>query len=167
MKMYGFLSQICGTILIYQTKGAFAKSVCGIIFDPSDDLYLIRQHVSSFPRVCRYPKSLAPSSFGCISILAHGVEPSNFHFSGARSATWVSWDNGYKISEGFQDHGGGNWELGIYLTSGPFEDSMSAAARPKRSGVFRQAKGQELDPTRVEPFTQLDGGALLRVPRAT
>jgi hypothetical protein len=41
------------------------------------------------------------------------------------------------------------------LTSGPFGDSMSAAARPKRWGVSRQAKGQEFDPTRVELFTLL------------
>jgi hypothetical protein len=40
-------------------------------------------------------------------------------------------------------------------TSGPFGDSMSAAARPKRWGVFRQAKGREFDPSRVELFTQL------------
>jgi hypothetical protein len=44
-----------------------------------------------------------------------------------------------------------------YLTSGPFGDSMSAAARPKRWGVFRQAEGREFDPSRVELFTLLDG----------
>jgi hypothetical protein len=38
------------------------------------------------------------------------------------------------------------------MTSGPFGDSMSAAARPKRWGVFRQAKGPEFDPFRVDPF---------------
>jgi hypothetical protein len=36
------------------------------------------------------------------------------------------------------------------LTSGPFGSSMSAADRPKRWGVSRQAKGREIDPTRVE-----------------
>jgi hypothetical protein len=40
-------------------------------------------------------------------------------------------------------------------TSGPFGDSMSAAARPKRWGVFRQAKGREFDPFRFELFTLL------------
>jgi hypothetical protein len=30
---------------------------------------------------------------------------------------------------------------------------MSAAARPKRRGVSRQVKGQELDPTKFELFT--------------
>jgi hypothetical protein len=44
-----------------------------------------------------------------------------------------------------------------YPTSGPFGDSMSAAARPKRWGVSRQAKGREFDPTRVEMFTLPDG----------
>jgi hypothetical protein len=34
---------------------------------------------------------------------------------------------------------------------------MSAAARPKRWGESRQAKGQELDPTKVEIFTLIDG----------
>jgi hypothetical protein len=48
------------------------------------------------------------------------------------------------------------------LTSGPFGDSMSAAARPKRWGVFRQAKGREFDPSKVEfggigLFALLDG----------
>jgi hypothetical protein len=41
------------------------------------------------------------------------------------------------------------------LTSGPFGDSMSAAARPKRWGVFRQAKGREFDPGVIELFTLL------------
>jgi hypothetical protein len=54
------------------------------------------------------------------------------------------------------------------LTSGPFGVSMSAAARPKRWGVFRQAKGREFDRTRVEVFTLLTRqGVLLRVPRVT
>jgi hypothetical protein len=43
----------------------------------------------------------------------------------------------------------------LLLTSGPFGDSMSAAARPKRWGVFRQAIGREFDPSRVELFTLL------------
>jgi hypothetical protein len=43
----------------------------------------------------------------------------------------------------------------IILTSGPFGDSMSAAARPKRWGVFRQAKGREFDPSSFEHFTLL------------
>jgi hypothetical protein len=43
--------------------------------------------------------------------------------------------------DGVQDH---------YLTSGPFRDSMSAAARPKRWGVSLQAKGQDFNPTGVE-----------------
>jgi hypothetical protein len=43
----------------------------------------------------------------------------------------------------------------ILLTSGPFGDSMSAAARPKRWGVFRQAKGREFDNGVIELFTLL------------
>jgi hypothetical protein len=42
------------------------------------------------------------------------------------------------------------------LTSGPFGDSMSAAARPKRWGVFRQAKGRELKPWNFSLYL-LDG----------
>jgi acyl-CoA synthetase (AMP-forming)/AMP-acid ligase II len=45
-----------------------------------------------------------------------------------------------------------NWYI---PTSGPFGDSMSSAARPKRWGVFRQAKGREFDPSRFELFTLL------------
>jgi hypothetical protein len=45
--------------------------------------------------------------------------------------------------------------LQAVLTSGPFGDSMSSAARPKRWGVFRQAKGREFDPSRFELFTLL------------
>jgi hypothetical protein len=41
------------------------------------------------------------------------------------------------------------------LTSGPFGDSLTAAARPKRLGVSRQAKGREFDSTMVELFTLL------------
>jgi hypothetical protein len=48
------------------------------------------------------------------------------------------------------------------LTSGPFGDSMSAAARPKRWGVSRQAKGREFDPTKVEFFTLLTWRGVLR-----
>jgi hypothetical protein len=40
-------------------------------------------------------------------------------------------------------------------TSGPFGDSMLAAARPKRWGVSRQAKCREFDPTSFEIFTLL------------
>jgi hypothetical protein len=52
--------------------------------------------------------------------------------------------------------------LSIHLTSGPFGDSMSAAARPKRWGVFRQAKGREFDPSRDRTFhpTYLTGRAI-------
>jgi hypothetical protein len=51
------------------------------------------------------------------------------------------------------------------LTSGPFGDSMSAAARPRRWGVSRQAKGREFNPTRsnLSPYL-LDGACFLRVP---
>jgi hypothetical protein len=44
-------------------------------------------------------------------------------------------------------------QYGDTVTSGPFGVSMSAAARPKRWGVFRQAKGREYDPSRFELFT--------------
>jgi hypothetical protein len=50
------------------------------------------------------------------------------------------------------------WTPGVgrpRLTTGPFGDSISAAARPKRRGVSRQVKGQELDPTKFELFTLL------------
>jgi hypothetical protein len=54
------------------------------------------------------------------------------------------------------------------LTSRPFGDSMSAAARPQRWGVSRQAKGQEFDPSKGELFTLCTGrGVLLRVPGVT
>jgi hypothetical protein len=43
----------------------------------------------------------------------------------------------------------------IVPTSGPFGDSMSAAARPKRWGLFRQAKGREFDLSRVKLLTLL------------
>jgi hypothetical protein len=36
----------------------------------------------------------------------------------------------------------------ILLTSGPFGKPMSSAARPKRWGVFCQAKGRQFDPSR-------------------
>jgi hypothetical protein len=53
--------------------------------------------------------------------------------------------------------------FGMFLTSKSFGDSMSAAARPKRWGMSRQAKGQKFDPTEVELLTLLDGTCLLRV----
>jgi N-methylhydantoinase B/oxoprolinase/acetone carboxylase alpha subunit len=41
-------------------------------------------------------------------------------------------------------------------TSGPFGDSMSAAARPKRWDVSRQAKGRDfVHPTKIGSFTLL------------
>ena len=45
--------------------------------------------------------------------------------------------------------------------SGPFGDSMSAAARPKRWGVSRQTKGEEFDSARGRTFhpTYLTGRA--------
>jgi hypothetical protein len=45
----------------------------------------------------------------------------------------------------------------VKLTSGPFGDPRSAAARLKRWGVSRQAKGREFDPTRVEILALLEG----------
>jgi hypothetical protein len=64
--------------------------------------------------------------------------------------------------------GVGRGSKALLLTSGPFGDSMSAAARPKRWGVSRQAKGQQFDPTQVELFALLTGrGVLLRVPGVT
>jgi hypothetical protein len=45
--------------------------------------------------------------------------------------------------------------LPYYMTSEPFGDSTSAAARPKRWGVTGQAEGGELDPTRVRLSTLL------------
>jgi hypothetical protein len=54
------------------------------------------------------------------------------------------------------------------LTSGPFGDSMSAAARPKRWGESRQETGRDFDHTRVEHFTlRTRRGVLLRVPGVT
>jgi hypothetical protein len=53
--------------------------------------------------------------------------------------------------------GGGSVYTGCRVctigTSGPFGDTMSAAARPKRWGVSRQAKGREIDSNGVEYFT--------------
>jgi hypothetical protein len=49
----------------------------------------------------------------------------------------------------------GNFDLFTPLTSGPFGDSMSTAARPKRWGVSRQTQGREFNPTRVEFLTLL------------
>jgi hypothetical protein len=46
------------------------------------------------------------------------------------------------------------------LTSGPFWDFLSAAFRPKRGGAFRQAKGREFDPTRVDFVILLTGHAI-------
>jgi hypothetical protein len=46
--------------------------------------------------------------------------------------------------------------LCLLLTSGPFGHSMSAAGRPKRRGVSRQAKGKEFDPTKVGLFALLE-----------
>jgi hypothetical protein len=43
-----------------------------------------------------------------------------------------------------------NLTLPTRLTSGPLKDSMSAAARPKRWGVSRQAIGREFNPTTGE-----------------
>jgi hypothetical protein len=73
-------------------------------------------------------------------------------------------NRGRRPSARFLDQGHG----ASTLTSGPFGDSMSAAARPKPWGVFRQAKGRQFDPTRVELFTlSTRWGALLRVPGVT
>jgi hypothetical protein len=53
----------------------------------------------------------------------------------------------------------------ISPTSGPSEDSMSAASEPMRWGVSRQAKGREFNPTRVDISTLLTlRGVLSRVP---
>jgi hypothetical protein len=41
------------------------------------------------------------------------------------------------------------------MTSGPFGDSLAAAARPKRWGMSLQAKCLEFDPTNVELLTLL------------
>jgi hypothetical protein len=45
---------------------------------------------------------------------------------------------------------------GLQLTSGPFEDSVSAAARPKRWGVLSSERSR-VHPSRVKLLTLLDG----------